>query len=144
MRKILQSSLILLLAFTTAFAQDRTVSGTVTGADDGTSLPGVNVLVKGTSSGAITDLDGKYKFSIPSEGGILMFSFIGLVPQEIEVGSKSVIDLQMVSNTEQLEEVVVTAYSTTLKTEFTEASASVSSETLDRLPIVSADQNPGY
>ena len=78
MRKILQISLILLLAFTTALAQDRTVSGTVTGADDGTSLPGVNVLIKGTSSGAITDLDGNYKLVLTADATTLVFSFCWL------------------------------------------------------------------
>ena len=141
MRKSLLLGLALLItAGMAAFAQDRTISGKVTSAEDGSAVPGVNVVVKGTTTGSVTDIDGNYKFSIPSEGGILIFSFIGLETLEIEIGSRSVIDVSMAGDVEQLEEIVVTGYGTTLKTEFTGASSSVSQETLNRLPIISADQ----
>lgn len=94
---------------TMSWAQDRTVSGKVTSADDGSSLPGVNVVVKGTTQGGVTDIDGNYKVSVPENGGTLVFSFIGLETQEIEIGNRSVIDVQMTSDVQQLGEVVVTA-----------------------------------
>jgi len=90
-------------------AQERTVSGKVTSAEDGSALPGVNVVVKGTTNGAVTGLDGDYKLSVPVEGGTLVFSFIGFATQEIEIGSRSVIDIQLSSDVKQLTEIVVTA-----------------------------------
>ncbi len=94
---------------TMSFAQDRTVSGTVTSSEDGSTLPGVNVVVKGTTQGGVTDIDGNYKITVPEEGGTLVFSFIGLETQEVEMGNRSVIDLQMASDVKQLGEVVITA-----------------------------------
>ena len=109
MRKSLLLSLAILIMAGMAFAQDRTVSGKVTSAEDGSAIPGVNVFVKGTTTGAVTDIDGNYKFSVPADGGTLVYSFIGLVSQEVEIGSRSVIDISMVSDVEQLSEVIVTA-----------------------------------
>jgi TonB-linked SusC/RagA family outer membrane protein len=93
-----------------AYAQDRTVSGRVTAAEDGAPLPGVNVVLKGTSNGVVTDAEGRYQLSgIPASGGTLVFSFIGLKTQEVEIGQRSVVDVQMASAIEELSEVIVTA-----------------------------------
>lgn len=97
------------MATTMSFAQDRTVSGKVTSSEDGSTLPGVNVVVKGTTNGGVTDMNGNYKITVPEDGGTLVFSFIGLNTQEIEIGARSVIDMQMESDVQQLGEVVVTA-----------------------------------
>ncbi len=110
-----------------AWAQDRTVSGKVTDADTGEGLPGVNVLLKGTSSGVNTDLDGNYKISVPSDGGTLVFSFIGMANNEVQVGARSVIDVQMETDVQQLSEVVVTAMNITRE----KASLGYSQQTLD-------------
>ncbi|MBS1680371.1 MAG: SusC/RagA family TonB-linked outer membrane protein [Bacteroidetes bacterium] len=99
---------ILLLLASTVWAQDRTVSGRVT-AEDGSSLPGVNVLLKGTTNGTVTDANGDFKMSVPSSGGILVFSFIGMSTQEEDIGARSVVDLQMKADIRQLQEVVVNA-----------------------------------
>ncbi len=99
-------SLVLLYG---AQAQDRTVSGKVSSAEDDQTLPGVTVVLKGTTTGTTTDLDGNYKLSVPSEGGTLVYSFVGLATEEIEVGTRSVIDLVMQPDAQQLTEVVVTA-----------------------------------
>lgn len=103
---------MLLLAFISSesWAQERTVSGKVTSIEDGTALPGVNVVLKGTTTGTVTDVDGNYKLTLPTENGTLIFSFIGLVTEEINVGSRSVIDVQMSADVQQLSEVVVTGY----------------------------------
>ncbi len=97
------------MAATMSFAQDRTVSGQITSSEDGSTLPGVNVVVKGTTQGGVTDIDGNYKITVPEDGGTLVFSFIGLESQEMEIGSRSIIDMQMASDVRQLSEVVVTA-----------------------------------
>ena len=107
MKRILLSFMFTLMLAGLAFAQ-RTVSGTVTSADDGSTIPGVNVVLKGTTTGATTDLDGNYRLSVPEDGGILVFSFIGLTQQEVTIGARSVIDVAMESDVQQLTEVVVT------------------------------------
>ncbi len=104
----------LLMCFSFCFAisvwaQDRVVSGKLTSKEDGTALPGVNVLLKGTTNGTVSDADGHFSFSVPSSGGTLVFSFIGLESQEVEIGDRSVVDVQMGSDIKQLTEVVVTA-----------------------------------
>lgn len=108
MSKFLLACFSFVLFSFTAMAQDRVVSGKVTSQDDGVGLPGVNVVVKGTTNGAVTDADGAYKLSVPTTGGTLVFSFIGMVTQEIEVGERSVIDVSMASDAATLQEVVVT------------------------------------
>lgn len=92
-----------------SYAQNITVSGTVTSAEDGSALPGVNVLVKGTANGTATDADGKYSLSVPASGATLVFSFIGLKAQEIEVGGRTTIDIALALDATELSEVVVTA-----------------------------------
>ena len=91
------------------WAQDRTISGSVTSDEDGSGLPGVNVIIKGTTVGTTTDVNGSYTLDVPSDGGTLVFSFIGLASQEIEIGARSVVDVVMSSEVEELQEVVVTA-----------------------------------
>jgi len=109
MKKILLTCFMLVFVLH-AWAQDRTVSGKVTDAESGEGLPGVNVLLKGTSQGVNTDLDGNYKISVPSDGGTLVFTFIGMAKQQVAIGSRSVIDVPMESDVQQLSEVVVTAF----------------------------------
>ncbi|MDQ3534497.1 MAG: carboxypeptidase-like regulatory domain-containing protein, partial [Bacteroidota bacterium] len=89
------------------FAQVKTVSGKVTSQEDSTPLPGVNVLIKGTASGTVTDIEGNYRMEV-EEGQTLTFTFIGLVPQEILVGAPNVYDLQLRTDVRQLSEVIVT------------------------------------
>ena len=97
------------LSVQSIYAQQRTVSGKVTSADDGAPVPGVNVLLKGTATGTVTDLDGNYKIAVPSEATVLVFSFIGLQTQEVTVGAQAVINVIMETEAEILEAVVVTA-----------------------------------
>lgn len=104
----------LLMCFSFGFAlsvwaQDRVVTGKLTSSEDGSALPGVNVLIKGTTTGTVTDAEGKYTLSAPSTGGVLVFSFIGLKTQEVAIGERSVLDVQLESDIAQLSEVVVTA-----------------------------------
>lgn len=110
MKKFLRLCSLFVFAFavSNSWAQERSVSGKVTAIDDGSTLPGVNVVIKGTTTGTITDFDGNYVLNI-SDGAILVFSFIGYSSEEVEVGSRSVIDLQLSADVKQLSEVVVTA-----------------------------------
>ncbi|MBS1978578.1 MAG: SusC/RagA family TonB-linked outer membrane protein [Bacteroidetes bacterium] len=108
MRKFLLT-LVSFAMVLSVWAQERAVSGKVTSSEDGSSLPGVNVVLKGTATGAVTDAEGSYKLNVPTAGGTLVFSFIGLVTQEVEIGQRSVVDVQMAADVQQLSEVVVTA-----------------------------------
>lgn len=91
------------------YAQERTVSGKVSSSEDNQPLPGVSVLIKGSSTGVTTDIDGNYKISVPSSESTLIFSYIGQKTVEVVVGSRSVVDVSMESAVQQLSEVVVTA-----------------------------------
>jgi TonB-linked SusC/RagA family outer membrane protein len=95
------------LASSELWAQERTISGKVTSTEDGAALPGVNVVVKGTTTGTVTDADGNYRLTVPQDATTLVFTFIGLRSQEIEIGSRSTIDLAMEQDVTQLSEVVV-------------------------------------
>lgn len=95
-----------------AFAQDKTVSGTVTSADDGLALPGVSVKVKGSNVGSQTDVSGKYSVRTKT-GDVLVFSFLGMLPQEKTVGTVNVINVTLKQDTKVLNEVVVTAFGIT-------------------------------
>jgi TonB-linked SusC/RagA family outer membrane protein len=140
MKKIVLFGLALFAAISIGVAQDRTVSGKVTSADDGNPIPGVNVVVKGTTTGAVTDIDGNYKFTVPADGGILQFSFIGLQTLEVEIGSRSVIDVQMQSDVEQLSEVVVTGYGVEQKRDLTGSISQVDETVLEAVPVQSFDR----
>ncbi len=108
MKKFLLLCSAVVFALTSVFGQERTVSGKVTSSEDGTSLPGVNVILKGTTSGTVTDADGNYRLSVPAEGGSLVFSFIGLQTSEVVIGDRNVVDVSLSLDVTQLSEVVVT------------------------------------
>ncbi len=107
-----------ILFFATAFfivcgfnlPETRTITGTVTAADDGSALPGVSIVLKGTAIGAQTDAQGKYSIAIPSGKATLMFSFVGYKTKEITVGKNNVINVTLEADNRMLEEVVVTGY----------------------------------
>jgi TonB-linked SusC/RagA family outer membrane protein len=101
------------------------ISGRVTSKDGGESLPGVNVVVKGTAQGTMTDKDGKFVLSTTAAESILVFSYIGHVTQEVQVGEKTVIDISLVQDLETLGEVIVVGYGTQEKANVTGAVASV-------------------
>ena len=107
MKRIVLISISFLFVLGTAWAQ-RTVSGIVTSDDGSGGIPGVNVILKGTSTGTTTDLDGNYRLSVPEEGGTLEYSFIGLTSQEVVIGARAIIDITMMEDVETLSEVVVT------------------------------------
>ena len=91
------------------FTIDKEISGTVTD-ENGEGMPGVTVLVKGTSLGIATDIDGKYRLGVPEEATTLVFSFLGYVTQEVEIGNQSVINVVLEPDATQLDEVVVVGY----------------------------------
>jgi TonB-linked SusC/RagA family outer membrane protein len=108
-RKLLLLCLFLLFGTVLRVAaQERTVTGRVTAAEDASALPGVNVVVRGSSSGTVTDAQGRYSISV-GDNATLVFSFVGLTTQEIPVNNRSTIDVALAADVRQLGEVVVTA-----------------------------------
>ncbi|WEK19398.1 MAG: SusC/RagA family TonB-linked outer membrane protein [Candidatus Pedobacter colombiensis] len=109
MRKLLQSLFILMFVAGAAMAQDRTVTGTVTGKDDGLPIPGVSVKIVGTANGTSTDANGKYALKVAAGQASIEFSSLGYLPVIIPVASSNVVNVVLGTDTRQLGEVVVTA-----------------------------------
>lgn len=110
MRKItLFLTLFLFIGLQVIQAQNRTITGKVTSAEDGSAIPGVTVAAKGTTIGTSTDVDGKYSLSVPVSTKYLTFSFIGMTTKEIEIGDRKVVDAVLEATQIQVEGIVVTA-----------------------------------
>ncbi|MFO7852663.1 MAG: SusC/RagA family TonB-linked outer membrane protein [Bacteroidota bacterium] len=134
MKKLLLSiSLMLLLIPFQLMGQQRTVTGKVTSSTDGSPLPGVNVVVKGTTTGTTTDVDGEYSITV-EEGDTLVFTFVGYISSEVGVRDQRVIDVTLVESYEMLDEVVVIGYGETTRKSFTGSLTSVKSESIDDIP----------
>jgi hypothetical protein len=109
MKKVL---LCLVLTIMTAYAvkaQSRTVTGQVTSSDEPEGIPGASISIKGTTTGTVTDIDGRYSINVPGESAVLVYSFVGFRPVEMTVGNQSTIDVTMEPDVRVLSEVVVTA-----------------------------------
>jgi TonB-linked SusC/RagA family outer membrane protein len=126
------------MLFQASYAQDRTISGTVS-STDGSILPGVSVLVKGTTLGTVTDQEGKYSISVPSDATTLVFSFIGYVTSEVNINGRTTVDASLSDDIKQLSEVVVVGYGTQLKQELTGNIAKVSSADLTNVPVATLE-----
>ena len=111
MKKILLMSLVLMFTLLHgAIAQTRSVSGRVTDQKSGEGLPGVTILLKGTTNGISTNSDGAYTLTVPQSGGTLVFSSVGMTTQEKAFGSESQINATLAQDTKQLSEVVITSF----------------------------------
>lgn len=137
-KTVLVSIFLWLVAMVPLQAQDRSITGKVTG-EDGMSLPGVTVSIKGTSRGTNTDADGSFKLTVSSTS-VLIFSSVGYAPQEVRVGNRTVINVSLASSASTLDEVVVTTFGTAKKSSFTGSSAKVSAEKLGVRPITNIGQ----
>ncbi|RNI28957.1 SusC/RagA family TonB-linked outer membrane protein [Rufibacter latericius] len=135
------SFLLLLLAFLSlgighASAQQRTISGTVTG--DGTSpLIGVSVVLKGTTTATATDVNGAYSIPVTGSAGTLVFSYIGYITQEVPVGAQSTLNVNLLTDAKALEEVVVVGYGTQNKRDLTGSVASIDEKDFNAGPVTS-------
>ncbi len=123
-----------------SLAQDVTVSGRVVSSDDGAAMPGVSVQVKGTTRGANTDATGTYRINAPANSR-LVFSFIGYTTQEVAINNRNTLNVTLVTDANDLSEVVVTAYGNTAKRrDITSAVSQVSGKTIEDLPLQSFDR----
>lgn len=124
---------------TQAYAQDLTIKGKITD-NSGDGLPGVNVTVKGTQKGVVSDAEGKYQLNGVPAKATLVFSFIGYLKQEIEVNNRTVIDVVLEADVKSINEVVVVGYGTQRKIETTGSIASVKSSDLVQTPVANVAQ----
>ena len=122
-----------------AFSQEKTVTGNVID-EKGSPLPGVSVVIQGTATGTVTGLDGNYSVTLQDGQNVLQFSFIGFQKQVIEVGNRTVIDVQLVPDTKSLDEVVVVGYGTMKKSDVSGASVSVGEDAISGSVVANLDQ----
>ena len=126
MKKVFMAlSFVMVFSLGNILAQTRTITGTVTGSDDGQPIPGASVFVKGTTMGTITQIDGDYSLSVPQDAAVLVFSFVGMETQERPVGAETSFNVIMVSSFADLDEVIVVGYGTMRKSDLTGAVAKV-------------------
>ncbi len=123
-----------------AFEIQRTITGTIT-STDGLPIPGVNVLVKGTQTGASTDFDGNYSIEVPNDTSVLVFSYVGFVTQEITVGSRNTINVTLQEESTSLEQVVVIGYGERRRAELTGAVSTIQGENIAEFPITTLEQS---
>lgn len=121
-------------------AQPVTITGRVTSDDSPDGLPGVNVVIKGTSSGTVTDINGYYTIDVPSGESVLVFSSVGYVLEEVAVGNRSVIDMFLIPDITALDEIVVVGYGSQKKENLTGAVATLDAETFEARPVQNAAQ----
>ncbi|MFB9296501.1 SusC/RagA family TonB-linked outer membrane protein [Persicitalea jodogahamensis] len=119
---------------------EKTIQGKVTDSATGQGLPGVNVVVKGTSQGTTTNEQGNYTMTVTDNAAVIVFSFVGYLSQEVQVGNRTTIDLAMEADTKVLSEVVVIGYGTAKKSDLTGAVGSVKEAELQERPAPSLNQ----
>lgn len=138
MKKVFMAlSFVMVFSLGNILAQTRTITGTVTGSDDGQPIPGASVFVKGTTMGTITQIDGDYSLSVPQDAAVLVFSFVGMESQEQEIAGRTVINVVLNSSAIQMDEVIVVAYGTSTKSSFTGSASVVRAETIERRTVAS-------
>jgi TonB-dependent starch-binding outer membrane protein SusC len=136
------SKVLLVFLFTlqlTVYGQGKQITGTVYD-ESGETLPGVNVVVKGTTNGTITSFDGTYSLMVTDENVSLLFSFVGYLEQTIAVGNKTQINVTLQEDVQEMDEVVVVGYGTQKKSDLTGSISSISSESLENQPSTRVDE----
>jgi len=118
----------------TAFTQEKTITGKVTDSKDGSAMPGVSVTAKGSAAGTQTSADGTYRLSVSSSTTVLVFSFVGYDAQEVTIGGRSSISIQLVNSNTTLGEVVVTGYGTARKKDLTGSITQITSKDFQKGP----------
>lgn len=137
--RLLTLTLTLFMTYS-VFGQEVTVTGVVSFAGDGSALPGVNVIVKGTTNGTVTDFDGKYSINVAPGDETLTFSFIGFTKQEIAINGQTEIDVTMTEDATALDEVVLVGYGTQIKREVTGSVQTIDAEELADIPVSQVTQ----
>ncbi|MCS7019797.1 MAG: TonB-dependent receptor [Cytophagales bacterium] len=139
---LLTMALAMLLMFFAgaSYAQNRTVKGKVVSDEDGSPLPGVNVTLKGTNTGTITDVEGNFSLTVSGDNPVLVFSYVGFLTQEVSAAGKDNIDIRLVVDVKALSEVVVVGYGEQKKRDVTGSMTSVKAKDFNPGAIVSPEQ----
>lgn len=145
--KFLSMALLMVMFTGMAFAQQKTISGKVTD-ETGAPVPGATVIVKGTTTGTVSDFDGKYSINVPSTAKVLDFSFVGMKTQEVVIGNQTNISVKLISEVIGIDEVVAIGYGVQKKKLNTGATIQVSGDNLQKLSTTNAltalqSQSPG-
>ncbi len=136
MRKLLLLlTLIVFAGSQLLWAQTKTITGNVTGKDDGMPIPGASIVVKGTTVGTVSDGSGKYQLSIPADANVLVISFIGMKNLEVAIANRTTINIALESESIGLEEVIAVAYGTAKKESFTGSADVVKSDVLQKRTV---------
>ncbi len=130
---------VILLSTGLLGAQDKVISGKVTDAQTREPLPGVSVFLKGTTTGTVTDINGAYQLTA-SEGSTIVFQAVGLLNQEVIIGTQATINIQMKEDVSELDEIVVTGYRETSKEKLAGAVSTVNAESIEQVPMATFDQ----
>lgn len=138
-RILILLTVTLLPLFSLSAQTSKEITGTVTSTEEAEPLVGVNILIKGTSTGTVTDVDGNYKINA-TESDVLVFSFIGYIAQEVTVGDQSSISVQLKLDSENIDEVVVVGYGTMKKSHISGSISKIKNEGLEKIPVTRADQ----
>ena len=138
-KKILLSGFILLFCFMQSFAQQRTITGTVI-SSDGTPLTGASVIVVGQRTGETTASDGSFSIKVPESAKNVRISFVGYVTKDVSISGQSQITVSLQSEATNLNEIVVTGYTTQLKKDITGAVATVNVNDARKIPATSSEQ----
>jgi len=129
-----------LVVLSPSVVQQHKITGKVTDATTGESLPGVNIIVEGTTVGVVSDINGKYSIDLPDEKATLVFSYVGYNPERISIEGRTTIDVNMVPDVKSLDEVVVVGYGTMKKRNVTSAVTAFKADNLNERPISRVDQ----
>ncbi|MBB5636425.1 TonB-linked SusC/RagA family outer membrane protein [Pedobacter cryoconitis] len=139
MKKLLLSLFLLMFLAVSAMAQERTITGTITGQEDGLPLPGVSVKIKGSGKGTFTNSSGRYSLVIPSATSEIVFSFIGYLPQTKIAGSSGLLNLQLVSDVKGLSEVIITGYGNQVKGKSAISSSLIKAKDIQDVPLTNVN-----
>ena len=139
MKSTIKSFLLLMLLVPSLALAQSTTSGTVSELENGFPLPGVNVTIKGSSSGTTTNFDGKYQLTV-SNGDVLVFSYVGYTSQEVIIAGQTVLDIQLSEDASALDEIVLIGYGSVKKEDLTGAVDLITAKDFNQGPIVSAQQ----
>ncbi|MEN8156842.1 MAG: TonB-dependent receptor [Bacteroidota bacterium] len=139
-RLILGLMASVLLGLSPLYAQDRPVTGNITDSGDNTPLIGATIQVKGAAVGTVTDVNGNFSLDIPAGSEVVVFSYIGYLSKEVEIGDRIRFDVQLAEDVQELDEVVVIGYGTQKKSDLTGSVATVSGEELTKVTVAGIDQ----
>lgn len=139
MKKVLLGFALSFLTIVSVLAQTKTITGRVTSSEEPEGVPGASVVVKGTTQGTVTNLDGTYSISVPSDASALVFSFVGYLTKEVSIGSATTINVQLDPDVKLLSEIVVTGYGTQERREITGSVASINNGSIENLVAPSFD-----